>query len=266
MKSDMLPDMVSSFESFLERYCPVYKDHPGATKDYPDMEEKPGQYGLLPLSEKYLNSLAYLGVLRMQLISRKEASSDPQTMFRKFIEYMIEKADIVGAVEAEVARYVFFDRNSVKDVKLKIFCRDIKDNFRKGGNTVEKLLENCLNSARDIMYYRMTANMSNKLMGGKRQDTWLITGDKGLAFLSDSIHFVPGVENTDSKYVVHERHPEQKKSSYWNYCDALFESVVDVRRLLSAALGGREWTAKHYDNLLLYIDDTEHELRTAYKT
>lgn len=248
--ANLLIEIMDSFESFLEKYCPDYSDHPNATKNYSDLQEKPREFQKLPLAERCLNSITYLGILKIQLIWRNNSELEPVDKFREYIDYMVHKADMVGAIESEAAKYVFFDGSDAKDKAFKFFCKKIKDNFKKGGTTPEKLLERCLNSARDIMYYRLCAHMSGEFLDGKMQDTWLVTGDEGLSNLSESIHFLPGIEKSDSKYVTFERHKEQKLSEYWSQCDEILTSAVDIRQLKNIALKNEEFTEASYERLL----------------
>ena len=262
--SDSLNEITASFESFLSTYCKGYFDHPTAIKNYSELINKPKRFQELPLSERYLNSIAYLGILKIQEIWRNDSELEPIDKFVKYTVFMSEKADIVGAIESEAAKYVFFDSSTVKDVKFGLFCKKIKENFKKGGDTHEKLLQRCLNSARDIMYYRLCAHMSGELIDGKKQDTWLVTGDEGLYNLSESIHFVPGIDKSDSKYVTFERHREQKKSDYWKCSDEILVSTIDVRQLHRIVSDQDQFTEESYERLLKCVSDLENELSSLY--
>ena len=235
--SDSLNEITASFESFLSTYCKGYFDHPTAIKNYSELINKPKRFQELPLSERYLNSIAYLGILKIQEIWRNDSELEP---IDKFVKY------------------------TVKDVKFGLFCKKIKENFKKGGDTHEKLLQRCLNSARDIMYYRLCAHMSGELIDGKKQDTWLVTGDEGLYNLSESIHFVPGIDKSDSKYVTFERHREQKKSDYWKCSDEILVSTIDVRQLHRIVSDQDQFTEESYERLLKCVSDLENELSSLY--
>ncbi len=255
-----LKTITKSFDMFLSKYCCSYMDHPNGTKNYLESEDNAREFNELSLVERQLNSIAYLGILKIQLICRKSPSLEPYDKFKKYIQFMSLKADMLGAVEAEAAKYVFFDLGEIKDIRFKNFSKSIKDNFKKGGNSHGKLLQKCLNSARDIMYYRLTANISNEIVDGKLQDTWLLTGDEGLLNLSRSIYFNPQKGSSDSKHVSFVRHSEQKKSDYWILCDDLFHSTVAMREAERVEAKKSEFTESDFDALLILISKIESEL------
>lgn len=262
--AEILPNLIESFDKFLLKRCPSYQDHPNATRNFENTKNKPSAYRDLPLREKYFNSISYLGILKIQHICRQEETIQPHEKFRKYLEYMASKADIIGAVEAEAAKYVFFDPTEIKDIKFKATCKSIKKNFKKGGDSFDKFLSRCFNSARDIMYYRTTASFSNEEIDGKVQDTWLITADEGLANLSNSIHFVPRTEGSDSKYTTLIRNNTQKSSAYWTFCDQLYFSTVNQRKLERIIQGEQKFLEKDYEDLLNCINELEHELKENY--
>ncbi|MFL0797308.1 MAG: hypothetical protein K6L73_07435 [Cellvibrionaceae bacterium] len=260
VRQDYLESLMVAYENFLEKYCPGYVDAHNATKNYKNIKEKPLKFEDFDKSEKYFNSVAYLGILRVQILDRK-GLGDPCYKYESYLSYMMDKANMVGVIESEVAKYVFSDIKSISDQKFRAFSSMIKDNFKKGGNNSENVLINCLNSARDIMYYRATADRSNEYFDGKLQDTWLVTADAGLWKLSESIHFVPNVEGCDSKYVTFVRNKEQKKSLYWNYCDQITISNLDFRKLVRE-LSGHNYSFgdSDLDYLLDCISESEDEL------
>jgi len=257
---DYRESLMESYEIFLERYCPGFIDTPNSTKNYKNLNSKPSEFVELGTVEKYFNSVAYLGILRIQLEERK-AVSDPQNKYENYLNYMIEHADMVGAVESEAAKYVFSNIEDIKDPKFKAFSSKIRKNFKKGGNSSEKLLKNCLNAARDIMYYRAAADRSNEYIDGKLQDTWLVTADDGLFNLSQSIHFVPKQDENDSKYFSMIRGKEQKKSPYWSYCDDVTICSLNYRQLVREQSNAEYgFTDTDFERLLNCIAETENEL------
>jgi len=257
---DYLASLMESYEVFLAKYCPEYTDAPNATKNYKNINNKPSEFTELSKAEKYFNSVTYLGMLRIQIVERR-GYSDPFLKYESYLSYMIQKADMVGAIESEAAKYVFSDIESISDPSFRAFSSRIKRNFKKSGNSPEKLLKNCLNAARDIMYYRATADRSSELLDGKRQDTWLVSADDGLIKLSESIHFVPDMDGSDSKYVSFVRRKEQKNSSYWSYCDEITINNLNYRQLVRELEGAEYWLEeKDLDYLLDCISESEDEL------
>ena len=257
---EYLHTVTNSYEVFLDKYCPSYDDAPNATHDYKNLNSKPTEFLKLDKSEKYLNSISYLGILRIQIEERINQGSQ-YDKYNEYLSYMINIADMVGVVESEVAKYVFSDYSQIKDQKFKIFSSKIKKNFKKTSSDPKEALKKCLNAARDIMYYRTTADRSNEYIDGKLQDTWLITADDGLCNLTDSIHFLPNMDNSDSKYVSYIRCKEQKKSDYWNYCDDITIKNLNYRQLVRAITDEPEKLEdKDLDKILGYIEDSEDEL------
>ena len=260
VEKDYLISLTDSYEMFLKKYCNGYIDAPNATKSYKNINDKPSKFVELEKGEKYLNSVAYLGILRIQ-IEERSTTEDPFKKYDNYLSYMIEKANMIGAIESEAAKYVFADVDSIKDKNYKVFCNKIRKNFKKGGATSKKVIANCLNAARDIMYYRATADQSNEYIDNKLQDTWLVTADEGLFNLSQSVHFVPNLEGSDSKYVNFVRNNEQKESSYWKYCDDITIENLNYRQLLRAKENDKDkLNEKDLDNLLDCISESEDEL------
>ena len=100
--------IIKSFESFLEKYCPLYDDHPHATKGFIEIENKSNIFRELPISEKYFNSVAYLAILKIQIIERIKQPTNPQEKFKQYMEYMISTANIIGAIiTLQAQRYKF---------------------------------------------------------------------------------------------------------------------------------------------------------------
>lgn len=262
---EYLNTVTNSYEVFLDKYCPGYKDAPNATHDYKNLNSKPTEFLKLDKSEKYLNSISYLGILRIQIEEHINQGTQ-YDKYNEYLSYMINVADMVGVVESEVAKYVFSDYSQIKDQKFKIFSSKIKKNFKKTSGDSTVTLKKCLNAARDIMYYRTTADRSNEYIDGKLQDTWLVTADEGLCNLTDSIHFLPNMDKSDSKYVSYVRCKEQKKSQYWRYCDDITIKNLNFRQLVRTITNeAEELDDKDLDKILEHIKDSESELTRIIK-
>ncbi|MCE9686141.1 hypothetical protein LZP73_07910 [Shewanella sp. AS16] len=251
-------ELYNSYETFLERYCRDYIDHPGAIKTKIE-KENVVQFEELSVGDRYVNAITYLTIVKTQLISRSRQKVSPEEQFYNLLSFLAEKADIIGAVEVEAAKYVFFNTDEVKDVKFRAYCKKIKDNFKKGGNSSEKLLARSLNAARDIVYYRIAAGQQNTYIDGKMQDCWLLTADDGLANLTNSIYFVPQENGEDSKYVTFQRNKEQEKSEYWQYCDHLLEKTIQERRRESSA-----FTESDFEKLFEVINELELGIKELF--
>ena len=218
---------------------------------------------MLSDGDRYMQSIAYLAILAIQVITKRDVCHSPEEKFQTYVEFMCSRADMLSAVEAEVARYYFFDRTAEKDIVLRNFAGIICNNFMKGG-TKEKRLDRALNSARDINYYRVVAASSNERLDGKIQDTWLLTADDGLKSLAKSIYFIPGFDGSDSKAIKLNRTRSQKISAYWQFCDELFADRIKYRNGWRNNFKEREWGESSFQQVFDCINELEQYMRALY--
>lgn len=251
-----------SWEEFLAQYCPTYVDTPNATRDK-DNHGRGRKFETLPEGDRHMQSIAYLAMLTIQVIAKRDAHLSSEEKFHAYVKFMSSRANMLSAVEAEVARYCFFDRSEEKNIAFRNFSEIIYKNFMKGG-AAEKRLERALNSARDINYYRVVAAKSNEELDGKVQDTWLLTADEGLKNLAQSIYFVPGFDGSDSKAVKLVRNQEQKTSAYWQFCDDMFANQVWHRNGWGSNLKERGWSESSFQRLVDCINEQEGHVRALY--
>jgi hypothetical protein len=252
-------EIVNSFEMFLDTYCKSFEDHPGATKNYDELKSNSSSFAELDKEEQLAHSLTYIGILKIQQIEKLQSDLSPIEKFDEYLSYMSSKANVIGMVEAEAAKYVFSDISQIKDAKIRVINRKIKANFRKGGDSHQKLLERCLNSARDISYYRLTAYQSDVVIDGKAQESWLVTADEGLMHLTNSMYFVPVKGQPKAKHVTYVRDKEQRKNKYWLACDNALDKLVNQRKVL-----GNCFDDSTLKNILDCINDLEKELLKVY--
>jgi hypothetical protein len=223
--------LIESYEKFLSIYLKNYTDAPNATKfTLHEIDRQKNQFSILPEGEKQNLSISYLGILKIWHIQKTCPSLDSKEKFRIYIDYMENTADVIGAIEVEVAKYVFVDRSTIVNEEFNTFIKIMQNNFNKKKNSkeYETIVKNCLNAARDIMYYRVIALSSNTILDGKRQDPWLVTADTGLINLAKVIYFIPDDES-DAKYFKYFRNKEQLSSTYWKYCDNLADDKITSR-------------------------------------
>lgn len=252
-------EIINSFEMFLDIYCKSFEDHPGATKNYDELKSNSSSFEELDKEEQVAHSLTYIGILKIQQIEKLQSDLSPIEKFDEYLSYMSSKANVIGMVEAEAAKYVFSDISQIKDAKMRIISRKIKANFKKGGDSHKKLLERCLNSARDISYYRLTAFQSDVVIDDKAQESWLVTADEGLVHLTNSMYFVPVEGQPKAKHVTYVRHKEQSKSQYWLTCDNTLDELVIQRKMR-----GNCFDHSTLKNILNCINDLENELLKLY--
>ncbi len=251
-----------SWEKFLSKYCPTYVDTANATKDK-NNHGLGRKFEVLPDGDRHLQSIAYFAILAIHVIAKRDIHLSPERKFEAYVDFMCSRADMLSAIEAEVARYCFFDRTTEKNIAFRNFSKIIHKNFMKGGEP-EKRLQQALNSARDINYYRMVAMQSNEELDGKIQDTWLLTADEGLKNLAQSIYFVPGFGRSDSEAVQLVRNQSQKTSAYWQFCDKLFTDRIVQRNEWRTNAREPNWSKSHFQQIFDCITEQEDYVRTLY--
>lgn len=229
--ADMQRDVCASFESFLSIYAKKFIDAPNATRDF--LLEEPvvkKSFADFTEGEQYLCAIPYLSMLKIWLITAKYTDLKPDEKYSTYLDFMATTINIIGAIENEIAKFVFCNSNDIADKNFQRICKTIRENFNKRPNSsnIDRVLKDRLNAARDIAYYRLTALQSNEFLDGKQQDTWLATGDNGIKELSSFIYFVPHSES-DSKYITRYRNNLQKNSNYWKYCDAISDLTGIIR-------------------------------------
>ena len=248
-----------AWEAFLAKYCPRFVDTPNASK-VKENHARGRRFDALPEGDRYVQAITYLAILTIQIIAASPQYRSPEDKFSGYVDYMCTHADMLSAIEAEVARYCFFSAGEEKDIVLVNVAREIRENFLKRGRS-EIRLENALNSARDITYYRATALHSNEDFDGRTQDTWLFTADDGLKNLARSIFFVPGFDGSDSKAVRVVRNSAQKRSPYWTYCDELFARLNSERTHTLVGAKEPEWHKAQFQRIFDCIKRQEDKLR-----
>jgi len=222
-----LESLHSSFEKYLEEFCPGYVDAKNATHNYAS-RERSRRYSALSEIDQQMFSVSYLALLKIHDILLSQPSSSGEAKFDIFLEYMDGVANFVPALEAEVAKFCFVEKRNSEDPDFVSICKAIKDNFNKGGRG-NKRIERVLNGARDVMYLRATAMMDGKRLDGNQQDTWLLTCDHGIASLARAVYFYP-TDGEASKYVTYAEYESRARYSYWRYVDAELQRILLARQ------------------------------------
>ncbi len=262
--SDWIEPLRESFEAFIDRYCPSYRDHPSAIRSDLGSFNNSQEFSKLDYSKKALFSEAYLAMLRLHILRRRLDNENGIVLFAEYLDYMSSVADIVGGVESEIAKYVLFRPESMKDKRHWFRAKKIRGNFYKWNPDSEKTLQNCLNITNDLMYYRLTAFMADQLFDGRKQENWLVTGDMGIQFLSESLFFYTKFDGSNSVAIAYSRNASQENSEYWQVCDRLSEEL-NCRRNPGFTPPNTEWTEKEYNRLLDLVAESEDEIRTIQK-
>lgn len=262
VSNEYLDALWSSWEVFLSTYCPNYVDASNATKEK-RVDGRGKKFEKLPDGDRHMQSIAYLAILAIHVIAKRSVHLSPERKFEEYVEFMCTRADILSAVEAEVAKHCFFDRTTEKSIAFRNFSEIIHKNFMKSGAS-EIRLRNALNSARDINYYRIVAARSNESLDGKIQDTWLLTADEGLKNLAQSIYFVPGFDGSDSKAAKIVRNQSQKTSSYWRFCDEFLSERLVLRNDWGTSVRDPGCDERHFRKIFDCITELEGSVREIY--
>ena len=251
-----IASIINIYESFIERYCPSYIDTPNCLNNDSD-RKRSRKFVELEEADRNFLAISYVSMLTIHVIDKENTHLTPEGKFEAYVTYMDKDVDFLAAIEAEIAKFWFYNRKLLPDCEFKKSCKVIRDNFNKGGKG-EGRLTYILNSARDLMYYRVTALKDGKYIeGGGIQDTWLVTGDKALTELSKYLYFFPS-EGSSSKMVCYSTIPEKEASPYWNYCDELFIKIVSSRL---GKTKDKDFTKDNFSKILSSITDLENKIR-----
>lgn len=215
------------YETFMSVHCPSYVNTPAADYDYGRHTKSRNFIELDETQQQYLLN-SYLSILATHVVKHELASRSPEDRFAAYLALMDTQANLVSPLEAEVAKFCFFNRSELPDCAFRKSCKVIHDNFNKGGKGFGRL-QYVLNAARDLTYLRTTAMMDGVIIDGSPLENWLLTSDQALVELSKSIYFRPH-RGHSAKYAALARNPEQESSAYWNYCDQLFVSTMQRRQ------------------------------------
>lgn len=217
------------FNLFLQRYLPQFIDAPNISNEFFENEDSRSFNNLIEI-EKRLCAITYVSLLKIHFIARNFKDAKPIEKFERFIRYMDGKANIVGAFEAEIAKYCFFDHSVIKDRREQDECVSIVKNYMKKSKSKEELLANCLNATRDLMLYRAVALQDKVMLDGTLQDTWLLTADKGIKTLSEAIYYTENPDQKNMPVVSKARDAKRYLAyDYWNEADEIQGSILSLR-------------------------------------
>jgi hypothetical protein len=106
VSNEYLDALWSSWEVFLSTYCPNYVDASNATKEK-RVDGRGKKFEKLPDGDRHMQSIAYLAILAIHVIAKRSVHLSPERKFEEYVEFMCTRADILSAVEAEVAKHCF---------------------------------------------------------------------------------------------------------------------------------------------------------------
>lgn len=220
------------YEVFLSIFCPQMVDHPTATRNSQDKIEntKKLKFNELPIGEQYLHSISYYSLIQIHIIDSKYSDLTGLEKFKMYMDSVCDDIDMLSAVEAEVAKYCFSTKKEHYSQDLKDRIQDIKDNFLDRHSNPKKHLDNIFNGVQDLKYGKSALKYSEEFFYGKNQETWVLTLDSKLYWLSESIHHYPVEGEPHSKFYSIVRTPEQESCEYWQSVDRALNERLGLRK------------------------------------
>lgn len=238
------------FEVFLSIFCPQLIDHPTATRnsEIEPTSFKKLDFHELSIGEQYTHSISYYSLIKIHIIDKVHSDLNGIDKFKIYMDSMCEDIDLLGAVEAEIAKYCFCSKRENYSQEFKDKIDDIKSNFLDRNTDPQKHLLNIFNGAQDLRYGHAALKYSEEKFYGKNQETWVATLDSKLYWLSESIHHFPVDGEPHSKFYCIVRTREQDNCDYWRSVDdALYEkqSQREKEGKASAPLSEEEMESVH---------------------
>lgn len=221
------------FDVFLSIFCPGMIDHPTATRNTEQEQERTQAYEFSELSieEQYIYSVSFFSLMQIHIINAKYPSLSGVEKYKKYLTKVCDGIDMLSAVEAEIAKYCFCDKKPKYSTTLNYKIDAIKQNFMDGSSKPKQRFKNIFNGVQDLKYIRGALEFSQKHFFGKTQDTWIATLDSKLYWLSESVHHYPVAGEPDGKYFSIVRSPDQDACHYWTVVDLLQKQLREEREL-----------------------------------
>lgn len=252
------------FEVFLSIFCPQLVDHPTATRNSEIELEAPRklEFHELSIGEQYLHSISYYSLIQIHIIDSKYSDLTGVERFQIYLNSVCDDIDMLSAVEAEIAKYCFCAKRDEYSQDLKYRIQAIKDNFLDRHTNSKKHLLNIFNGVQDLKYGKSALKYSEEMFDGKNQETWIVTLDSKLYWLSESIHHYPVQGEPHSKFYSIVRTAEQENCDYWQSVDnALYErqSIRESEGKASSPLNEKDMENLHGILLNKGLSDFDEE-------
>lgn len=219
------------FEVFLSIFCPQLVDHPTATRSSASEPEvlRKLEFHELSIGEQYLHTISYYSLIQIHIIDSKYKDITGEEKFEIYLNSVCNDIDMLSAVEAEIAKYCFCEKREEYSQSFKDRIQDIKDNFLDRNSNPKKRLLNIFNGVQDLKYSKSALNYSEEEFFGKNQETWVVTLDSKLYWLSESIHHFPVEGEPHSKFYSIVRTIEQESCTYWQNVDRVLYARQEMR-------------------------------------
>ena len=245
-----------AYENFCANFWPNHRNDVEATHRTYDETSTDRNVNFKSLDDgaRCLYGCGYISLLQIQNIRKKYAEKSPEEQFEIYIHSIIIMLDIVSVFELELAKYAFWfltvneERQLPDNIRLR--RKDIKENFTKLQNNLEKCKHFSFNGTMDI-HWLSSANFAEDLnqtfkLGTTEflLDNWVGTNDNKLYRISKDIHSVY-YEGSTMKQLATSREKHLKSSKYWEHVDSVSDYVLMQRKRSGY---------RNIDNLLERID------------
>ncbi|HHC6527292.1 TPA: hypothetical protein ACN34I_004535 [Vibrio parahaemolyticus] len=219
------------FEVFLSIFCPQMIAHPTATRNS-EVEVEPNrkrEFHELPIGEQYLHSISFYSLIQIHIINSRHSNCSGLEKFNHYMDAVCKDIDMLSAVEAEIAKYCFCTHKDIYSENLNEKIQAIKENFLDRHSNPKKHLANIFNGVQDLKYSKSALKFSEEMFYGKNQETWVVTLDSKLYWLSESIHHYPQQGEPDSKFFCIVRDRDQDNCEYWRSVDDALYKRLEAR-------------------------------------
>jgi hypothetical protein len=220
--------------NFIKKYLPNYIDTPAST--WTPESDALNRMNYEEEAESFREALYYFyGAMLLLCVVDKIEKLNPLDKFSLYLEKLAETTGIVGALEARVAQFFFYDRSRLPEGEgvFKTYCREIRENFLKSGSSRKKIKLNAKNYAQDIYLFRAAAIRQGKEYKdeGARTDMWIASGDVGLMNIGSSFYFDQGEDGKwTGGFMPIDLFPEMQIDPYWKLTETYFGEVLERRQ------------------------------------
>lgn len=262
--NEMPPELAQQsrekYEIFCSEHLPGFIDTPNCIhSEYKGKKEEYG-YDDLPNESKAVLAISFSCLLYLNLIDNK-FEGKPIDKFKKFLDKLENKVDVLSTAEIEIAKYCFAeppsDCRKTIELRKKIRNNFLKTSEEKLPKDASEVLRIAFNGACDIHLLQAANIMDQNGIDGVRQDSWIATKDKKLVDFCNIFHHV-NLDGEVGKYAAKTIHPEHSKDTYWMLADSDF----GVRSLMRRSY--HESREIDFDALIKVADEAISEIKKAF--
>ncbi|WP_444932566.1 hypothetical protein [Microbulbifer sp. JTAC008] len=247
------------YEVFCAEHLPGFIDTPNCI--YSKYKGKKEGYGYDDLSteSKAVLAISFSCLLYLNLIDNK-FKGKPIDKFKKFLDKLENKVDVLSSAEIEIAKYCFAepppDCKEIIKIRRKIRNNFLKTSEGKLPKDASEVMSIAFNGACDIRLLQAANITDQNGIDGVRQDSWIATKDKKLVDFCNIFHHV-NLDGEAGKYAAKIIHPEHLKDTYWMLADSNF----DVRSLMRRSY--HESREIEFDMLIKVADEAISDINCS---